>query len=79
MHNPPAFASGLGTGNFQGQLPSFKCLNIKSDYNFSIFLYCLLFLLSLVALKLQRMKFFMQTLENAIFDEFKGNNSALSQ
>jgi len=32
-----------------------------------------------VALKLQTMKFFMQTLENAIIDEFKGNNSALSQ
>jgi len=32
-----------------------------------------------VALKLQTVKFFLQTLEHAIFDEFKGNNSALSQ
>jgi len=30
-------------------------------------------------LKLQIMKLFMQTLENAIFGEFNGNNSALSQ
>jgi len=32
-----------------------------------------------VTLKLQTVKFFMQTLENAIFDEFNGNNSALGQ
>ena len=32
-----------------------------------------------MALKLQTMKFFLQTVDNAIFDEFKGNNSALSQ
>jgi len=32
-----------------------------------------------VALKLQTITFFMQTLENAIVDESKGNNSALSQ
>ena len=63
----------------QGQKPSYKCLNIKDDNSFSIFLYCLSFLWSLVTLKLQTMKFFMQTLEQAIFDEFKGNNSALSQ
>jgi len=32
-----------------------------------------------VTLKLQTVMFFVQTLENAIYDEFKGNNSALSQ
>jgi len=31
------------------------------------------------SLKLQTMEFFMQTLENPIFDEVKDNNSALSQ
>jgi len=29
--------------------------------------------------KIQTMTFFMQTLENHIFEEFKGNNCALSQ
>ena len=42
-------------------------------------MYCLSFLWSLVALKLQTMKFFIQTLEHPNFDEFKGNNSVLSQ
>jgi len=32
-----------------------------------------------MSLQVQTMEFFIQTLEHAIFDEFKGNNSALSQ
>jgi len=32
-----------------------------------------------VTLEIQTVMFFLQTLDNAIFDEFKGNNSALSQ
>ena len=42
---------------------------IKIEHNFRIFLYCSSFLLMLS----------MQTIENAIFDDFKGNNSALNQ
>jgi len=32
-----------------------------------------------VTLEIQTVMVFLQTLDNAIFDEFKGNNSALSQ